>query len=139
MENFLERVIDFSSLSDLFIVGGLHQNVKRNLVAHVRRLPILAKRYIWIKKVGQLRDSLRTYTLKYDIPQNKVTSSVLIISGMNPYSLRLIPKGNCTECCPVDVKQDIGFYLYTRCVRKFSLPCKDEESNFGKKNNFVEN
>ncbi|XP_065204938.1 probable phospholipase A1 magnifin isoform X2 [Planococcus citri] len=34
--------------------------------------------------------------------------------GMNPYSVRMTPKGNCTECCPIEEKEDIGFYLYTR-------------------------
>ncbi|XP_065204848.1 pancreatic triacylglycerol lipase-like [Planococcus citri] len=49
-----------------------------------------------------------------------VITSVLLCTtftafwGMNPYSVRMTPKGNCTECCPIEEKEDIGFYLYTR-------------------------
>ncbi|KAK7600947.1 hypothetical protein V9T40_008388 [Parthenolecanium corni] len=49
-----------------------------------------------------------------------VVSGVLLCAtitafwGDGPFSIRLRPKGNCAQCCPINEREDIAFYLYTR-------------------------
>lgn len=37
-------------------------------------------------------------------------------SGKNPFSATMTPKGRCEGCCPINEKEDIAFFSYSRCV-----------------------
>lgn len=37
-------------------------------------------------------------------------------SGKNPYSATMTPRGRCEGCCPINEKEDIAFFSYSRCV-----------------------
>ncbi|XP_044759394.1 pancreatic triacylglycerol lipase [Coccinella septempunctata] len=54
-------------------------------------------------------------TVPLNLIRNKVTCSAYVFEvGGNDMQITAIPRGNCWNCCPVNLKQDVRFLLYAK-------------------------